>query len=53
MTLQAKITTDKIIQEIDKTLMLGGAWDCMTDREQTRFKAKLVKLLETRYGTEE
>ena len=44
---------DKIIQEMDKTLVLGAAWDCLNDAQQKRFKDKLTKLLEeSKHGEE-
>lgn len=37
---------DKIIAEIDKSMLLGAAYDCMTEPGKLKFRSKISKILE-------
>lgn len=37
---------EKIIEEIDKSTLLGAAWDCLSEAAKTKFKAKIQKILD-------
>ena len=39
-------TVNKILEEIDKSMLLGAAFDCMTESGKEKFKAKITKIVE-------
>lgn len=44
-----KTTVEKIVEEIDKSTMLGAAWDCLSDVAKERFKKKLQSIIDVAY----
>ena len=42
---EIKKMVDKIIAEIDKSMLLGAAYDCMSEDGKTRFRDKLSKAI--------
>lgn len=45
--------TDKIVEAIDSSTMLGAAWDCLSEAAKARFKDKLKKILDDARSTQE
>jgi hypothetical protein len=43
---QAKQATEKIIEELDKTVLLGAAYDCMSDAGKAKLCKKIEKIIE-------
>lgn len=41
----AEKIADAVIDEIDKSTMLGAGFDCMSQKAQTQFKQKLVDIV--------
>jgi len=41
-----KDSVEKIVEEIDKSTMLGAAWDCLSDIAKDRFKKKLQAIID-------
>ena len=41
----AKEAAEKIIEEIDKSTLLGAAYDCMSDNGKTKFQKKIESIL--------
>jgi hypothetical protein len=46
MDTKAKNLVSKIVEEMDKELLLGAAYDCMTPQEKVKFEKKLEKIVE-------
>ena len=42
---EIKKLVDKIIAEIDKSMLLGAAYDCMSEDGKTKFRNKLSKMI--------
>ena len=42
----AQRTVDLIIEELDKSVLLSAAYDCMSDGGKEKLKAKLKKIIE-------
>jgi hypothetical protein len=42
---RAKETVEKIITEIDKSTLLGAAYDCISDVGKQKFQDKLIKIV--------
>lgn len=38
-------TVNKILKAIDKTLLMGAAFDCMSDDSKEKFRHKLEKII--------
>ena len=36
---------EKVIEEIDKSMLLGAAYDCMSEDGKSRFREKLTKAI--------
>jgi hypothetical protein len=39
-------TVNRILEEIDKSMLLGAAFDCMTESGKEKFKSKIKKIVE-------
>lgn len=40
-----KYVVDKIIDEIDKSTLMGAAYDCISDNGKIKFQNKLEKII--------
>ena len=38
-------TVNRILEEIDKSMLLGAAFDCMTENGKEKFKTKIKKII--------
>lgn len=41
-----KTAVAKIVEEIDKSTLLGAAFDCMSDQGKLRFQNKMKKIIQ-------
>jgi hypothetical protein len=46
MSQKAKNVVDKILAEMDKTILLGAALDCMSDSEKIALEKKIENLIQ-------
>ena len=37
-------TAERVIEELDKVVLLSAAWDCISERGKEKFKHSLIKL---------
>lgn len=42
---QAELAVELIIREIDRSTLLGAAFDCVSEAGKERFKNKLIKII--------
>lgn len=40
-----EVLVERIVEQLDRNLMLGAAWDCLTETQQGRFKQQLTKII--------
>ena len=48
-----KTHVEKIVEEIDKSNLLGAAWDCLSDAAKERFRKKLQDIINDACSTQE
>ena len=48
-----KTPVEKIVEELDKSTMLGAAWDCLSDVAKERFRKKLQDIIDDACRTSE
>lgn len=51
--MKTETKVEKVVEAIDKSSLLGAAWDCLSDTAKERFKKKLEAIINDECSTSE